>query len=96
MKRIIVANFLQKKRLDYILPFLFIDIEAKKNAINVSRPPPIPPRQTKSDDKSTTPPPLVLNKQSHPTISSLIDTNDVNPIKGLFCQRINSLTKTNK
>jgi hypothetical protein len=51
------------------------------NTTSLPRPPPVPPRQTKSDEKMT--PPLVLVKQSNPATSSLNDNNNVNTIKGL-------------
>ena len=70
--------------------------KSKKNSTSLPRPPPIPPRQTKSDDKPTTSTaPLILVKQSNPITSSSNDNNNIHPTKGLSILMINKkkLTK---
>ena len=64
------------------------DNESKKNPTSLPRPPPIPPRQTKSDDKPTTSTAPLIVKQSNPITSSSNDNN--NPTKGLSILMINN------
>ncbi|CAF3504036.1 unnamed protein product [Rotaria sp. Silwood1] len=75
-----LENLIQASTNDSVLE----DNDLKRNTSGLPRPPPIPPRQTKSDDKpitSPSPAPLTLMKSSNTITSSINDNNNINTTK---------------